>query len=32
MNLGGYDGPHSQTTPLIKGHYVPKEKTLWLLK
>jgi len=28
MNLGGFDGPHSQTTPLIKGHYVAKEKSL----
>jgi putative lysine transport system permease protein len=28
MNLGGYDGPQSQTTPLIKGHYKAKEKTL----
>lgn len=28
MNLGGYNGPHSQTTPLIKSHYVNKEKAL----
>ena len=26
LNLVGYDGPHSQTTPLIKGHYVNKER------
>ena len=28
MDLSGYNGPHSQTTPLIKSHYVEKEKTV----
>ena len=28
MNMSGFDGPHSQTTPLIKAHYIEKEKAL----